>query len=246
MSIAPVLPSLPAKAPQRKTPAAPAAVALPKIATTPVTTTPPSQAKTGAIAMMAQAAQSLFERVIRGIQTGIGVIDSDVIGVINGIAGIHQILANQAVYTILLYLPKWLGKDIKWIANNPITRFLERLTANPWYQRVTGVFMKIAPVLGLICAPYDIRNCIQKWHDPKATMLDKVCTSVRLGTGILMCAGGVLGFVLPWLGAPAAGAMALNVAGKIGLVNLAASLPSIFDGVMGAFHWIGNEASKVF
>lgn len=244
MSIAPLLPSLPVRSPQPKKAAAPAALASMKITTTPAPT-PATAVKTGAMALMAQAAQSLYERIIRDVQNFVGIVDDWGINLINDVATFHQTLANPIVYTILLYLPKTLAKDIKWFSNSAIAHFLERLTENPWYKRISGGFMKAAPVLGLICAPFDIRNCLEKWHNPKATMLDKVCTSVRVSTGILMCAGGVLGFVLPWLGAPAAGAMALNVAGKIGLVNLAASLPSIFDGVVGVFRWIGREAHQV-
>ena len=196
--------------------------------------------------LVAQATQSLYEHILRDVQNFVNDVNGYGFNIINILAGLQATFASPILYTIFLYLPKKIDQWIQSFSENPFFRFLQDIVKSPVYRDFVGVFSKVAPVIGLLCAPYDIRNLRQKWQDPKTSMFNKVCSTVQLGTGIMMCVGGILGFVLPWLGAPAAGAVAMNIAGKIGLVNLAASLPSIFDGVVSVFRWIGRQVASGF
>lgn len=237
---------VPATLPNRLMVSQPASQPTVSTKTVPVATpTQTAPVHANVVTAVVDAAQSLFERIVRDIQNAVNLVNDGGSGVITGVVAFQNVVANPTIYALLLHFPLDIGKDIKWLANSRIAKLFDWVAENPWFKRISGIFYKVAPVLGLVCAPWDIRNCIAKWHDPKATELDKVCTSIRLSTGIAMCVGGVLGFVLPWAGLPTAGAMALNVAGKIGLVNLAASVPSLFDSITGAGRWVVGKVKNL-
>jgi hypothetical protein len=158
---------------------------------------------------------------------------------------------NQSwIARVVSWLPQKMGNALNVAAKSKAIGLLEKVTQLPFYGAFAGFVTKASPVVGLVMAPFDIKNMINVWKDPKALLPHKVLTSVRTVTGTLMCLGGLLSFALPALGFPAAGSFALSWALKIGLVNLVASIPywakGIGGAVAGAAHAIGGVLRKAF
>lgn len=154
-----------------------------------------------------------------------------------------QWLQNSVVARALSWLPQNTHSFFTRVADSKSIGFVQKITQAPFFAPFATFMSKASPIVGLILAPFDIKNCINLWKDPKALLAHKVLTTVRTATGTLMCLGGFLGLVLlPWMGMPTAAAACLSIALKIGLVNLVASVPYWAKGIGSAVGWVGSKA----
>lgn len=153
-----------------------------------------------------------------------------------------QWLQNSVIARALSWLPQNTHAFFNRVAESKSIGFVQKITQAPFFAPFATFMSKASPIVGLIMAPFDIKNMINLWKDPKALLPHKILTTVRTVTGTAMCLGGFLGLVLlPWLGMPAAAATCLSLALKIGLVNLVASAPYWIKGIGGAIGWVGSK-----
>ena len=158
-----------------------------------------------------------------------------------------QWLQNSFFARLLQGLPEKASAFFQRVADGKTVGLLGRLTQTPFYGAFATTMAKVSPFVGLVMAPFDLKNCVNLWKDPEALLPHKILTTVRTGTGILMCLGGAAGLVvLPALGFPAAGAAVVGLALKIGLVNLAASVPYWAKGIGSAVGWVGSKVGGLF
>ena len=158
-----------------------------------------------------------------------------------------QWLQNSVIARALSWLPQNTSSFFSRVADSKSISLIQKVTQAPFFAPFATFMSKASPIVGLVMAPFDIKNMINLWKDPKALLPHKILTSVRTVTGTAMCLGGFLGLVLfPWLGMPAAAATAISLALKIGLVNLVASAPYWIKGIGSAIGWVGAKVGGLF
>jgi hypothetical protein len=196
--------------------------------------------------------EDTFSYTKANVPKGVEVPMRTVQNVINNADDIGHTAVREASRASSWLSQSWIAKAVSWlpdsaggflnnVSQSKAVGLLTRVTQTPFFGAFSGVITKASPLIGLAMAPFDIKNMINTWKDPKALLPHKVLTSVRTVTGTLMCLGGVAAFALPALGFPAAGALALSWALKIGLVNLFASIPYWAKGIGSAVGWVGQK-----